>query len=154
MSACEKPKKMAKIGRAVIDASGLILGRLASHVAKRILAGEEIIVVNAENAMISGSKTKIVETYKKHLETRTLTSQDKAPKHPRRPDTYVRRVVRGMIPWKKPEGKKAYRRLKVYVGLPENFTATPTQTPAEAKKSVHSFMTVGELMETFGWKRP
>ena len=153
MSDREKPKKTAKTSRAVIDASDLILGRLASNVAKRILAGEEVIVVNAENVIISGNKRYIVETYKKHLETRTLGSQKKAPKHPRRPDTYVRRVVRGMIPWKKPQGKIAYRRLKVYVGLPENLKAIPTQLPPEAKKSVQSFVTVGELMETFGWKR-
>ena len=42
---------------AVIDANGLILGRLASTVAKRLLSGdEEIHIVNAEKAVISGSR--------------------------------------------------------------------------------------------------
>lgn len=82
--------------RVVIDASGLILGRLASHVAKRLLIGDEVIVINAEKAVISGNKRNIVEEFKKNLTTRTLGSQKKAPKHARRPETYVQRVVRGM----------------------------------------------------------
>ena len=40
----------------VIDASECIMGRLASAVAKSLLNGEEIHIVNAENAVISGSK--------------------------------------------------------------------------------------------------
>ena len=39
----------------VIDANGLILGRLASIVAQRLLCGEEIDVINAESAVVSGS---------------------------------------------------------------------------------------------------
>ena len=40
----------------VIDASGHILGRLSTNVAKRILNGEDVIVVNAEKAIIIGPK--------------------------------------------------------------------------------------------------
>ncbi|RLI06236.1 50S ribosomal protein L13, partial [Candidatus Bathyarchaeota archaeon] len=40
--------------RSVIDASGLILGRMASIVAKRLLEGEQIEIVNAEKAVVSG----------------------------------------------------------------------------------------------------
>ena len=135
----------------VIDATDLILGRLASHVAKLILTGERVAVINAENTVISGSKKNTVEKFKKRLEMRTLGSQKKAPKHARRPDTYVRRVVRGMIPWKKANGKSAYRRLKVYVGSPERIRS-PAQTIPEARKVIRPSMTVGELMQTFGWK--
>ena len=142
-----------KTSRVVIDASGLIVGRLASHVAKRVLTGEEVIVINAEKTVISGSRAYIMENFKKHLTTKTHGSQDKAPKHPRRPDNYVRRVVRGMLPWKEPKGKSAYRRLKVYIGLPAGLK-TPAQTIPEAKKDIRPSMTVGELMELFGWKKP
>ena len=103
----------------IIDASGLILGRLASHVAKRILLGEEIVVVNADKLVITGSKKNIVEEFKTRLGTRTLGSQKKAPKHSRRPDTYVRRVVRGMLPWKNAKGQAAFRKIMVYMGKPE-----------------------------------
>lgn len=138
----------------IIDASGLILGRLASRVAKRVLIGEDIVVVNAEKAVITGSKENIVEEFKTRLGTRTLGSQKKAPKHPRRPDTYVGRVVRGMLPWKKPKGKRAYRRLKVYIGVPEGLGEVPIQTFPEARKNTRPSMTVGELLKVFGWESP
>lgn len=152
MSASQTVKETAKPSRVVIDASGLVLGRLASLAAKQILEGHEVIVVNAENTIISGSRKKTVEAYKEQLKTRTLANQEKAPKHPRRPDTYVRRVVRGMLPWKRPAGKRAFRKLKVYIGLPEELASTQIPPTTAAKKNVRSFMTVGELMTIFGWK--
>jgi ribosomal protein L13 len=41
----------------VIDASGSIMGRLASSVAKSLLNGEEVHVINAEEAVISDRKS-------------------------------------------------------------------------------------------------
>ena len=148
--------KVVRSRKVVIDASGLILGRLASYVAKRLLFGEEVIVVNSEKAIISGSKKYITEKFKKKLSTRTLSSQKKAPIHARRPETYVRRVVRGMLPWsKKPtKGKIAYGRLRVYAGLPAALGECSTQTIPKAKKNIMPFMTVGKLMEIFGWNNP
>ena len=37
----------------IIDASGAILGRLGTNVAKRLLSGEEISIVNTEKAIIT-----------------------------------------------------------------------------------------------------
>lgn len=148
-----KLKSNVERGRSmIIDASGLILGRLASLTAKRIIEGGEVTIINAEKAVISGNKKYIVERFKNRLGTRTLGSQKKAPIHQRRPDTYVRRVIRGMLPWKKPKGKAAYKRLRVYFGLPEGLRK-PIETLPEAKSS-GIWMTVGELMSTFGWKNP
>ena len=45
---------MARDQTAVIDAKGLVLGIMASMTAKRLLQGENIIIVNAEKAVISG----------------------------------------------------------------------------------------------------
>ena len=39
-------------GIVFIDASGLVLGRLASNVAKRILMGERVVIVNSENCLL------------------------------------------------------------------------------------------------------
>ena len=137
----------------VIDASGLILGRLASNVAKRIILGEKIVIVNSENAIISGSKKKAMEEFKKRLGFRTLGSQEKAPKRPRRPDNFVRRTIRGMLPWKKPKGKSAYRRLAVYIGVPNEYLGKAVQSMPEAKKNLLPFITVGDLLKTFGWQK-
>jgi large subunit ribosomal protein L13 len=138
----------------VVDASGLVLGRLASHVAKRILIGENVVIINAEKAIITGSKKNIVEEFKIRLGTKTFQSQKFAPVHARRPDRYVRRVIRGMLPWKKPRGKSAYRKLKVYISVPENYKEVSTQTFLDAKKNIRPSMTVGELLKVFGWKPP
>jgi large subunit ribosomal protein L13 len=152
MRKSRKQKEKKKTLMTVIDASGLILGRLASHVAKRILIGENIVIINAEKAIITGSKENIVEEFKTRLGTKTFQSQKYAPVHARRPDRYVRRVIRGMLPWKKPRGKNAYRKLKVYISIPENYKEVSTQTFSDAKKNIRPSMTVGELLQIFGWK--
>jgi len=53
--------------RAVIDADGLILGRMASLIAKRLLEGERIEIVNAENAVVSGKRLQIINARKEFL---------------------------------------------------------------------------------------
>ena len=135
----------------VIDASNSILGRLSSIVAKRLLRGESVIIVNAERAVVSGNKGSILEGYQRRLEIRTLGSKDKSPKHPRRPEGIVRKTIRGMLPWDKPKGKDAYRRLRVYVGIPEDLKVTP-QTEFRAKASgTISLITVEEIAKNIGW---
>ncbi|MFY1645128.1 50S ribosomal protein L13, partial [Methanoculleus bourgensis] len=47
----------------VIDADGLLLGRMASVVAGRALAGEEIAIVNAEKAIVSGDRAYVLADY-------------------------------------------------------------------------------------------
>jgi large subunit ribosomal protein L13 len=140
----------------IIDASNLILGRLASFAAKRALQGEEVVVFNAENAVISGTKANIVEEAMRRLKTRTLAAQYKAPTHPRRPDTYVRRVIRGMLPRKKPKGRTALKRVRVYIGIPDEYRdKSAVKIPgADASKLRCAYITVGELSEEIGgpWK--
>lgn len=134
-----------------IDAEGAILGRLASKAAKLALEGKEVIIFNAEKAVISGKKQAILNEVKRKLETRTLASTEKSPKHPRRPDIYVRRVIRGMLPWKKPKGKNAYKKVKVYIGIPKDFTGKLIKIPeADSSKLKCKKMTVEELSKEIG----
>jgi len=134
----------------IIDATGLILGRMASAIAKRLLQGETVIVVNAENAAISGKRLSILKETKNFLEVGHFR---KGPYHPRRPDQIVRRTLRGMLPRKKPKGQQAYKRLKVFLQLPEEFKGKEIQTIPEA--SVENlkcpYITVGELAKGIGW---
>lgn len=135
---------------AVIDATGLILGRMASHIAKRLLQGEKIIVVNAENAAISGKRMSVVKEAKRFLE---IGHPRKGPLHQRRPDRIVRRTIRGMLPRKKPKGQQAYKRLKVFLEVPEEFKGKEIQTipNANAEKLRCPYITVGKLAEEIGW---
>ncbi len=119
----------------IVDATNLIVGRMATYVAKKALEGTRVVVVNAERAIVSGTKYRVVARAKTKLKTRTLASQWKAPTHPRKPDTYVRRVVRGMLPWKKSRGKDAFRRVRVFVGTPADYIDKPKVRPADADAS-------------------
>ena len=134
----------------IIDAKGLILGRMASIIAKRLLQGESVIVLNAEKTAISGKRLQIVKEAKTFLE---VGHPRKGPYHPRRPDKIVRRTIRGMLPRKKPKGKQAYKRLKVYLGAPKEFEDKEIQTilDASAEKLKSPYITVGELAKEIGW---
>ncbi len=137
----------------IIDADGLILGRLASIVAKRLLLGEYIQIVNAEKAIISGRKKEIIERYKSWLKKRTATAPWRGPLHPRRPDLLLKRTVRGMLPWKKERGKVAYKRLKVFIGIPselENKTIS-TFEDINLNHIRGNYMKLGELAQEIGW---
>jgi len=136
----------------VIDASGLLLGRMASVVAKRLLSGEKVTVVNAEKAIVSGRRGFILTSRKRFLE---VGSFRKGPHHPRRPDTIVRRTVRGMLPWRNPRGREAYRRLKVHIGVPDELRGVTGQgiPEADASQLKCRSMTIGQIAQEIGWKR-
>jgi len=135
----------------IVNAEGLILGRMASTVAKRLLKGETITIVNAEKAVISGKRKSKVREAKEFLE---VGHPRKGPVHHRRPDRIVRRTVRGMLPYKKPKGKQAYKRLKVFVGAPEKFGGQTMETLADAnaEKLTCPYFTVAELAKEIGWE--
>jgi large subunit ribosomal protein L13 len=134
----------------VIDADGLILGRMASRIAKRLLEGEQVVIVNAERAVISGRRTSRVTEAKEFLE---VGGVGRGPFHYRRPDRIVRKAVKGMLPIRQPKGVQAYRRLQVFIGVPDDFRGQKTDTlaDAQAKKLTCSYFTVGELAKGIGW---
>ncbi|MHA1212625.1 MAG: 50S ribosomal protein L13 [Candidatus Heimdallarchaeota archaeon] len=101
--------------KVVIDAEGSILGRLSTNIAKRLLQGETVDVINVEKIVISGKPASTILRYKKKLDIRTKTNPLRGPFHYRNPDRFVRRTIRGMLPYKKPRGKAAYHRLKCHI---------------------------------------
>ena len=135
---------------AIIDAKGLILGRMSSIVAKRLLEGENIIILNAEKAAISGKRLQIINEAKTFLE---VGHPRKGPYHYRRPDRIVRKTIRGMLPRRKPKGIQALKRLRVYLGAPKEFENNEFQTifEASAEKLKSPYITVGDLAKEIGW---
>lgn len=134
----------------VIDASEAILGRLASIVAKRLLSGERIVIVNAEKAVLSGKRLSLLREMKEFLQ---VGHPGKGPHHPRRPDRILRRTIRGMLPRRKPKGIEAYRRLRVYLGVPKEYEGVKFEVIPEAKvdKLRCPYVTLGELAKGIGW---
>ena len=136
----------------IIDADGLILGRMSSIIAKRLMNGETVTIVNAERAVISGKKrSKIIEA-KTFLEVGHLRW---GPIHYRRPDRIARKTVRGMLPYKQPKGKQAYKRLKVFIGVPDELKDQKMETlaHAQAKKLTCPYFTLGEFAKEIGWSK-
>ncbi|MFX0187410.1 MAG: 50S ribosomal protein L13 [Candidatus Hodarchaeota archaeon] len=106
----------------VYDAKDKILGRFCSQIAKKALLGERVVIINAKDAIISGTKRNIHEKFLAKLNIRTATNPTRGPFWPRRPDTFMRRVIKQMLPRKKLRGKEALRRIHVYISdIPERF---------------------------------
>ena len=100
----------------IINADGHILGRLSSYIAKRLLEGEGIVVVNAEKVIITGNPENVFERYKEKYDR---GSKEKGPYFPRHPERIFKRTVRGMLPWKTRRGREAFKKLRVFVGIPD-----------------------------------
>ncbi len=137
----------------IVDATNLKLGRLASHIAKEALKGEAISIVNAENAVITGRAKDILATY---AEKRDVGSRYKGPFFPRVPNLIVRRTIRGMLPYKNETGRTAFKRVKVYMGVPKDLTGKETSTYEDAKLGVverRSYMTIEEVAKHMGYNQ-
>jgi len=133
----------------IIDADGAILGRMCTNVAKRLLGGEEIAIVNSEKTIISGKKSSIKENYRKKREVGTYR---KGPFFPRMPDQLVKRTVRGMIPYQTPQGRTAFKKLKCYIGIPKEFKGKKFEKIKDAESKPVEFITVEELSRSLGAK--
>jgi large subunit ribosomal protein L13 len=137
----------------VIDARDHVLGRLSSILAKRLLNGEKIVVVNAEKAVITGERSMVFERY---LEKYERGSKEKGPYYPRHPERIFKRTVRGMLPWKSKRGREAYRNLKVFIGLPDELKEREREVVEEALlekiSKTEKYVTVGEVSQFLGYR--
>ena len=106
---------MAKI---IVDGKDAILGRLGSFVAKELLKGNSVDVINSEGVIVSGSKDVIVKKIQLKREMGRGGSL-KGPKYIRQADRLLKRMIRGMLPWDRAKGREAHKRLKCYVGSGE-----------------------------------
>lgn len=125
----------------VIDASDVVLGRLASHVAKllrgkhkatfapHVDTGDFVVVINADKIALSGDKGEKKIAYKHSGYPgglRAVKYSELLAKHPTRA---VERAVRGMLP-RTTLGRAQFGKLKVYAG-PEHPHAAQKPVPFE-----------------------
>ncbi len=138
----------------VIDASGHILGRLSSVIAKRLLKGERIVVVNAEKAVITGEKRAVFQRYKDKFDR---GSKEKGPYFPKHPEKIFKRTVRGMLPWSSRRGREAYRRLRVFIGVPEELKNVSFERVENALlekvSKTEKFVSLEEVSKHLGWAK-
>jgi len=132
----------------IIDGKDHILGRLSSVVAEKIMDGEEVVVLNARDIIVTGEKYRTFADYKNIDD---LGKIRKGPYPPRRADLLMKRTVRGMIPFKKPKGREAYKRLKVYVGVPKEFEGVRPERIEDAMSlNTSRYTTLGEVAKFLG----
>ncbi|MDP3026102.1 MAG: 50S ribosomal protein L13 [Nanoarchaeota archaeon] len=105
----------------IIDANGAIFGRLCSFAAKKALEGNDVIIVNSENTVMTGNKRDLIEKYLKLRRMGGGTSI-KGPKYPRPPYMMLKRGIRGMLPdFRKGQGKIAFSKIKCFDKMPEEY---------------------------------
>lgn len=134
----------------VIDATGASAGRLGTYVAKRLLNGEEVHIVNAEKATVSGSLDAVMERYdfKRDIGTRR-----KGPYFPRVPHLMMKRTVRGMLNYQElPSHRAAYKRLKCWIGVPEELANKTPVVEEKARSNAARSVTFGEIAQRLGAK--
>ena len=138
----------------VVDGTNCISGRLCSKVSKLLLQGNRVSVVNSEKVMVSGNKYEVIESYKDKLEVSSVTNPIHGPFHPRRPDTIITKMIRGMVPKRKPSGMQAFKRLRVYIGIPDELKNSTMQTFDDAKitKQQSFYISMGDVAKQIGWK--
>ncbi|MCL2477409.1 50S ribosomal protein L13 [Candidatus Bathycorpusculum sp.] len=134
-----------------VNAEGQIVGRMGSKVAKLLINGEEVIILNAEKAIFSGKKKSKVAEGHLFLE---VGAPARGPFHYRRPDRYLRKTLRGMLPFKQPKGQSAYKRLKVFMGVPAEYKDKQMVSFVDAQSSdlKGPRFTLGEFASEIGWR--
>jgi|TARA_Y100000310_G_scaffold344923_1_gene460545 large subunit ribosomal protein L13 len=136
----------------IIDATDLKVGRLASLMAQEALKGETIRIVNADKAVVTGTRSDILTRYRFK---RDVGSRYQGPFYPRTADRIVKRSIRGMLPYKKQRGRDAFQRIRTYIGVPEELAKQKTETLESANVGAiekRLYMTVGALAKELGAK--
>ena len=104
----------------IINGKGAVFGRLCSFVAKKALEGNEIIILNAEEVIITGNKKDIIKRYSELVAMGGHSH--KGPRISRVSYMILKKGIRGMLPdHRKGIGKQAFLRIKCYDDIPEEF---------------------------------
>ena len=136
-----------------VDASNLVAGRLSSKVAKSMINGETVVIVNAENAILVGRREEIVAKYKKRIDARVLSNPHFGPKYERIPSTMLKRMIKGMLPNRKKTAERIMKQVKIYNGVPKDLKETTFETVDGVKYSEkHDFITLKEIAQLLGGK--
>jgi large subunit ribosomal protein L13 len=136
----------------IIDAKDKVVGRIATVAAKKALQGEKIDIINCESALVTGKKRFLLSEAKRRQDMGTF----KGPFIYRMPDRYLRRVIRGMLPYKQEKGKKAFKNIMCYIGTPKEFQdkeKTELKDADVSKLDNLNYLSLSTICEKLGWKK-
>lgn len=135
----------------IIDGKDLVLGRLGSDIAKRLLLGENIILVNCRDIVILGKKKFLVKRYKEKLTNKVVKQ---GPYYSRSPSDIVKRAFRNMLPYKNERGAQAFKRLKCYNSTPSTLIKEEKEVVELAKldsQSVFYYTRIEDICRALGY---
>ncbi|MEK6820863.1 MAG: 50S ribosomal protein L13 [archaeon] len=148
------PLRPSRVTPIVIDATNLVVGRMASLVAEQLLKGAAITIVNTEKAVFTGNTKPLVQRWQTRLDLRAKGTPEHAPRFHKTPDRIVREIVEGMVPSRVERGQNAMRRLKTLIGVPLNVKKETLQTLEKAKNTKTKGITsVLELSRALGYNQ-
>lgn len=135
----------------LIDANRAVLGRAATQIAKLLLGGEQVVVVNAEKAIITGDPRYLQERYRHRKE---IGQPRKGPFYPSRPDRIFKRAVRGMLPYQQSKGREALKRLRCHIGVPKEY-AKAKASKIEGAMTVRTakYLTLAQIAEAISGRK-
>lgn len=136
----------------VVDAGNARIGRVGAFVAKKLLEGEEVHIINAEEAVISGNPQDTVDKYVHRRQLQFKGNPEKSPYWPKVPDFFVKRLVRGMLPRKKASGRNAYSKLRVHIGAPEKVKGEPIRVDGADIGRLTKYVKVKEVCRLLGYR--
>jgi large subunit ribosomal protein L13 len=134
----------------VVDGRNMIFGRIASRIAKKALNGEEVQLINAEQIVISGRPKATADNLRLRKKAQNKGTPEHSPKWPKVPHMLVKRMIRGMLPWKRTRGREAYRRVMVYTGNPKNLVPGAAIETATMRKGA-KYITILQLCRMIGY---
>ncbi|MFH1285666.1 MAG: 50S ribosomal protein L13 [Candidatus Micrarchaeota archaeon] len=136
----------------VIDGDGMILGRLGAKVAKMLLCGEDVVLLNASKLVISGDRKVIVERYNTRRGLKYKANPEYSSHWPRKPDLLVKRIIRGMLPFYSRRGREAHKKLRVYSAVPLEYKdVEKTLLPFVGAGKLSKYTTIGEVCMYLGY---
>jgi len=106
----------------VIDASDAVLGRVASYAAKQSLLGKRIIILNCNNALLTGRRRMIINEY--NIARRRGGRSLNGPHFPKNSERIMKRTVRGMLSYTQQRGLDALKRIICYCNIPKEYESS------------------------------
>jgi len=141
------------LDKMIIDAKGMILGKLGTVVAKYALEGESVEIINSEEAVITGKRDFLLQRYQQRMDR---GNHVKGPFYTKMADRFIKRTIRGMLPYKRTTGLDAFNRITCHIGVPTHLKDQKAETIPRAdisKSKAIEYVTVGQLCVLLGAKK-
>ncbi|MFA5357764.1 MAG: 50S ribosomal protein L13 [archaeon] len=137
----------------IVDVNGMVAGRVATKIAKALIKGETVTVLNAEGAIIVGTKESILDKFKRRINASVKSNPYYGPKYDRVPSKMFKRTIKGMLPNRSRTVERLLKNLKVYNAVPKEFKDKKFDDIGSPKYDErHDFMTLKEIAHLCGGK--